>query len=390
MRRLLLALTVTALAVAGCSAADPAPEPVPPTTASPGATADPAPEPPQASRTGGPRELTGIQVQVDGEPLGSTGGTVLTLSEDAGDVDYITITDLDTGTVTLAAEPVPGNRVNSARTTPDTYLVDACYVEQAGLTTSGQCVLSQYGADGAPGWQWVYFETDGDAYKGGGSAVDVQDGVVAVTYDDTVYAADVTTGEPLWTATLRGDIEPNTTTQDAGVFVLSSFDSPTYTGLDAATGRQLWQVTAGKSLADPLFTADTLLISGYPDDVTQHEWTYSLTDGALISDRIDPQDHTVAAAANGYLRATGDDIVMVDPAGNQLWSQPARGGWVGLEDTVYGTVGGQLVLLDAGTGTQLAYLDLPEDARNNDRPLPHYGAVLFWVGPGSHQTLAIS
>lgn len=276
--------------------------------------------------------------------------------------------------------PVSRGSIRGARATPDGYVVDSCEEQQQGIDQTWECALSMYSSTGEQEWRLPYASGGDSAPKvevPNERSIDLQGEAAIVAFRGSLIAADVNTGTALWSSPLTNaaTLVPNLATANAAAVVVKDAQANTLQGYDPATGSKLWEVSFPGTLEDVFVSATAALVQANIDGAGAHEVTYVLADGATSFERDEDVRTTTAASKSGFLRYDPDGAVFVDAAGAELWRLDVSARWVGFQDTLVGTVGDQVVILDDATGEQLAYADAPADSNAQADP----SALLFSV-----------
>jgi outer membrane protein assembly factor BamB len=192
----------------------------------------------------------------------------------------------------------------------------------------------------------------------------VADGVVYVGSDDTnLYAFNAATGEQIWKAGTGFDVASSPAVVDGTVYVGSSETEPTVHGvlyaINAKTGKTIWTATTGGQIvySSPAIAngvvyvgSDDSKLYAFDTATGQPLWS-ALTGGAI--------EYSSPAVANGIVYVGSDKLYAFNAmtgqqiwsaaTGNAIWSSPAVA-----DGLVYaGSIDTYLYAFSAATGQQL-------------------------------------
>lgn len=272
---------------------------------------------------------------------------------------------------TLAAEPQTQWRASAGRSVRGAVAIGTTVVA---VGTSDRAIVLLDRASGQRLWRRTVRGTVAGGPLIAGSRVFAATQAVP---DGRVYALDLRTGKPLWTARTSGVTAPLAL---ADSLVIAVTDTGNVLALAAATGAQRWQRSIGRGArATPVPTADGIAIATMGDSL----FLLDPASGAIRAAIATPGTVLAAPALDGsrlvFGTTAGRVLAVSLPKLAVLWDRS-------VEDAVYGAVALQsdTAVVLTGTGTLWSVpLDAPETARRvalavpaTAGPTPVVGGVL--------------
>lgn len=390
-------LLVGVLVVAGCSEG-PAQD-APTTSSDPSTASASASEEAKPALTGPPTMFTGDVTRVGDTFLAANDTHVIWQGSDY-DTDPIVVTGSATASGIEVDVPA-GATASTAIGWHDSFLLTAYTSEAQGLSGSSGQFVHRVGADGLVQW------------KVDGSLADLQDGVALVSRDGSAIGVDAETGTELWSvpftsqfgsgriSEVEGEDRASNTHERASGFVFT--ENGRLRALDAATGATTWEAQPPQGDGTEKgefwdgFTSDTAVVywndkSDRSDSFSQNLVMFDRETGARTDVTLGTGDVRISVIAStnaGVVLSIWDGTTSTRKLstyradGTVAWTTDLPEGigvssMMGAGDVLYVFDGShdQVSVIDASTGDQLSWTQLPADF--NGTLVGHTGDALVF------------